>query len=111
MSILFALILLAAVVAFVGYPVWGGRDASISEDPEIAGLEAARESKYREIRDAETDLSSGKLSQEDFDQVNAELRRDAVEILKDLDEAEGKPAEPPVEPPPEDEGTPKTGDS
>ncbi|MGK2956724.1 MAG: hypothetical protein ACSLFI_13785 [Solirubrobacterales bacterium] len=87
MGILFALVLLALVVAFVSYPFWGRSDASTAEDPEIAALEAARESKYREIRDAETDLASGKLSQDDFDQVNAELRRDAVEILKDLDEA------------------------
>lgn len=90
MAILFALILVVAVAAFVGYPFWGKGDSSRAEDPEIAGLEAARESKYREIRDAETDLASGKLSQEDFDLVNAELRGDAVEILKQLDEAEGE---------------------
>ncbi|MGK2933501.1 MAG: hypothetical protein ACSLFD_12175 [Solirubrobacterales bacterium] len=88
MSVVFALILLVAVVAFVSYPFWGKGDSSTTEDPEVAGLEAARESKYREIRDAETDLASGKLSQEDFDLVNNELRGDAVEILKKLDQAE-----------------------
>ncbi|MBK8295521.1 MAG: hypothetical protein IPK93_12515 [Solirubrobacterales bacterium] len=88
MAVLFAVILLVAVAAFVSYPFWGKAEASRSEDPELAGLEAARESKYREIRDAETDLASGKLSQEDFDLVNAELRGDAVEILKQLDQVE-----------------------
>ena len=87
MAVLYASILLVAVGAFVSYPFWGKGASSASEDPELAGLEAARESKYREIRDAETDLASGKLSQEDFDLVNAELRADAVEILKKLDEA------------------------
>lgn len=87
MAVLFALIFLVAVAAFVSYPFWGKGASSRAEDPEIAGLEAARESKYREIRDAETDLASGKLSQEDFDLVNAELRGDAVEILKRLDRA------------------------
>ena len=95
MAFVFALIMLAAVAAFVSYPFWGKGDSSRSEDPELAGLEAARESKYREIRDAETDLASGKLSQEDFDQVNADLRRDAVAILEDLDEAKAKTETPP----------------
>lgn len=111
MGIVYAIVLMAAVAAFVSYPFWGKKRASRSEDPEVAGLVAARESKYREIRDAETDLASGKLSPADFDQVNAELRRDAVGILKDLDQAEGKSGNPPLEPPPEDEGTPKSGDS
>ncbi len=88
MSVVYAFVLLVAVAAFVSYPFWGKGASSSTEDPEIAALEAARDSKYREIRDAETDLASGKLSREDFDLVNAELRSDAVEILKRLDEAE-----------------------
>jgi len=44
-------------------------------------LEARKEAKYREIRDAELDHASGKLSDEDFAQLDAELRREAIEIL------------------------------
>ncbi len=44
-------------------------------------LEALKEAKYREIRDAELDHASGKLSDEDFAILDAELRREAVEIL------------------------------
>jgi cytochrome c-type biogenesis protein CcmF len=47
-------------------------------DPE---LEALKEAKYREIRDAELDHAAGKLSDEDFAILDAELRREAVEIL------------------------------
>jgi cytochrome c-type biogenesis protein CcmF len=47
-------------------------------DPE---LEALKEAKYREIRDAELDHAAGKLSDEDFALLDAELRREAVEIL------------------------------
>ena len=89
MEVVYLVALGILVAAFVSRPFWGGRGASETEDPEIAALEAARESKYREIRDAETDLASGKLSREDFDQVNADLRRDAVAILKELDELRG----------------------
>jgi cytochrome c-type biogenesis protein CcmF len=44
-------------------------------------LEALKEAKYREIRDAELDHATGKLSDEDFALLDAELRREAVEIL------------------------------
>ena len=111
MSIVYAFILLVAVAAFVSYPFWGKGASSTSEDPELAGLEAARESKYREIRDAETDLASGKLSQEDFDLVNAELRGDAVEILKKLDRAGESPGPGATEPADGDESTPGSKDS
>jgi len=43
--------------------------------------DARKEAKYREIRDAELDHAVGKLSDEDFAAVDAELRREAVEIL------------------------------
>jgi cytochrome c-type biogenesis protein CcmF len=53
-------------------------------------LEALKEAKYREIRDAELDHAAGKLSDEDFALLDAELRREAVEIL---DGANGRRAE------------------
>ena len=40
-----------------------------------------KETKYREIRDAELDHAAGKLSDDDFAVLDAELRREAVEIL------------------------------
>ena len=43
--------------------------------------DAHKEAKYREIRDAELDHAVGKLSDEDFAVVDAELRREALEIL------------------------------
>jgi cytochrome c-type biogenesis protein CcmF len=46
-----------------------------------AELEALKEAKYREIRDAELDHAAGKLSDEDFALLDAELRNEAVEIL------------------------------
>jgi cytochrome c-type biogenesis protein CcmF len=43
--------------------------------------DALKEAKYREIRDAELDHASGKLSDEDYAILDAELRKEAVEIL------------------------------
>jgi cytochrome c-type biogenesis protein CcmF len=43
--------------------------------------DARKEAKYREIRDAELDHAAGKLSDEDFAVLDAELREEALEIL------------------------------
>jgi hypothetical protein len=58
------------------------------EDYERAELEAARETKYREIRDAELDLRTGKLSREDYEAIDGGLRTEALEILDRLDALE-----------------------
>ncbi|HMC49504.1 MAG TPA: hypothetical protein VKH20_02580, partial [Solirubrobacterales bacterium] len=52
--------------------------------------DARKEAKYREIRDAELDHAVGKLSDEDFAAVDAELREEALEIL-DREERERVP--------------------
>jgi hypothetical protein len=51
-------------------------------------LEAAREAKYREIRDAELDYRTGKLSREDYEAIDGELRVEAIEILNLLETEE-----------------------
>jgi hypothetical protein len=86
---------LVAVVAFVSAPLLRPEgEGEDSEDPRIADLEARKEAKYREIRDAEQDRASGKLSQEDFERQDAELRADAVEILDELDRVRADAPEP-----------------
>jgi hypothetical protein len=51
-------------------------------------LEAAREAKYREIRDTELDFRTGKLSPEDYQSTDGALRAEAVEILDRLESIE-----------------------
>ena len=53
-----------------------------------ADLEAAKEQKYRDIRDAELDYRMGKLDEADWREADAELRADAMRILRQLDELE-----------------------
>ena len=62
-----------------------------AEAPDAArreALEAAKEAKYREIRDAELDHRMGKLSDADYRATNDELRGQAIAILRDLDDLE-----------------------
>ncbi|HEX6228604.1 MAG TPA: hypothetical protein VFZ41_03975, partial [Solirubrobacterales bacterium] len=60
--------------------VWPGRSTRRRPTRDTE-LEAQKEAKYREIRDAELDHAAGKLSDEDFALLDAELRSEAVEIL------------------------------
>jgi hypothetical protein len=54
---------------------------------EIDELEAEREAKLSEIREAELDHETGKLSDEDYAALDGSLRAEAVEILRRLDAA------------------------
>ena len=85
------LLLAAAIVVLVAWfvtaPLRGrpGQDAGDPAEAELAVLEARKEAKYRQIRDAEADHASGKLSDEDFKRLDRELRGEAIDILKRLD--------------------------
>ncbi|HLY35751.1 MAG TPA: hypothetical protein VKU35_03475 [Candidatus Limnocylindria bacterium] len=85
MDLVVILVVLAAVVAFVSAPLRRIHATESGPDDDVAELEAAREAKYREIRDAELDHRTGKLSDEDFAAVDAGLRSEAIDILHALD--------------------------
>jgi flagellar biosynthesis/type III secretory pathway M-ring protein FliF/YscJ len=65
------------------------RPAAAKDDYEHDELEAARETKYREIRDAELDLRTGKLSREDYEAIDSGLRAEALELLDRLEAIDG----------------------
>lgn len=52
---------------------------------ELIDLEAARDAKYREIRDAELDHQTGKLSDADYEAIDSTLRAEAIDLLRHLD--------------------------
>ena len=79
-------VVLLVVVWFVSVPLRSRQDDEVIESAERADLEAARDAKYREIRDAELDFRTGKLSEADWRAVDRGLRAEAVEILRQLDE-------------------------
>ena len=86
-----AIIVLAAIAAVVvAAPLRRGPDVDRREDERRAALEAAKEAKYREIRDAELDFRMGKTSEADYRTTDRELRAQAVTILRDLDELEAE---------------------
>jgi hypothetical protein len=89
-----ALIVLAALVALaVSVPLRRRGDAERREEARLQELEAAKEAKYREIRDAELDHRMGKLSRDDWRAVDRALRGEAIDILRELDRLEGRSPE------------------
>jgi hypothetical protein len=102
-----ALIVLAALVALaVSMPLRRSGEADRREEVRLQELQAAKEAKYREIRDAELDHRMGKLSREDWRAVDRELRGEAIEILRELDRLEGRSPEEEGRSP-EEEGRPE----
>jgi hypothetical protein len=86
------LVLLALVALVVLAPLRRGAEVERKDEARIAELEAAKEAKYREIRDAELDFRMGKLARADYRAVDRELRGEAIAILRELDALEGRPA-------------------
>ena len=91
MDVLVALLIfliLAAAAALVTAPLRKAR--ADAEDARVEArreeLEAAKEAKYREVRDAEMDFRTGKLSEAGFRAIDRQLRGEAVDILRALDE-------------------------
>jgi len=90
MTFLLVMVAAAAVIVIVSAPFRrveadGAQAEESGPSTKVADLEAAREAKYREIRDAELDHRTGKLSDEDFRSLDNTLRAEAISILQALD--------------------------
>jgi hypothetical protein len=98
MDFIVVIVVIFAVVLFVSAPfrrtpALGGAGANGAglgasangHASDIAELEAARDAKYREIRDADLDHRTGKLSDADYELLDGTLRAEAIEIMHRLD--------------------------
>ena len=96
MAYVIVLVVLAVAVFVISAPLRAerGEEELDAHAVRLAELEAARDAKYHEIRDAELDLRTGKLSDEDYEAVDRTLRAEAIEIMHALDSAQA--AEPAV---------------
>ena len=91
------LLLLFCVLAAVAYVVLAPlRNPQLEHDEDtradrLADLELRKETKYAEIRDAETDFHAGQLSPEDYRELDRALRREAIGILEQIDRVNERP--------------------
>jgi 3-dehydroquinate dehydratase len=96
MQYVIILAILSLVVMVVAAPLRrAAQDPAAARDHDATAaevrldeLEAAREAKYREIRDADLDHSTGKLSDADYAELDQALRAEAIEILREIDHAQ-----------------------
>jgi len=84
------LAVLAVALLVVSAPLRRAEEPEERESADVLELRAARELKFREIRDAELDFRTGKLTRADYRETDRSLRAEAIEILRRLDEAEGR---------------------
>lgn len=108
---LIILAVLAIVFSLITGPLRSARHGRSDLGVTVADLEAARDAKYREIRDAEMDLRTGKLSEDDYREIDGALRAEAIEILHRLDEAQADEAAAEAEQDREDPGARQGADS
>ena len=118
LAVLLVLVAVALTVWVVASPLRAGsvEEETRAHEAQVADLEAAKEARYREIREVEMDFRTGKLSEADWRAIDRELRAEAVAVLRQLDElSAGPPAAEPVmkdgaksgaEPPAEQVGRP-----
>jgi hypothetical protein len=90
MSVLAVLLVLLAAFAaayVVAGPLRSGRVEAddAAHEAQLADLETAKEARYREIREAEMDFRTGKLSEADWKATDRQLRAEAIELLRRLD--------------------------
>jgi hypothetical protein len=86
-ELLLILAVVAIAVLVLAAPLRGRHVRAVAVSTRREELEAARDAKYAEIRDAELDFRTGKLSEADWRAIDRELRAEAMELLRAIDEA------------------------
>ena len=90
MDVVAALVIFAVICALafaLSAPLRGaGEEARDANADRLEELEARKQAKYREIRDAEMDFKTGKLSEQDHRALDRQLRAEAMEVLRAIDE-------------------------
>lgn len=90
-ELLVKVLLAVAVVAFVGYPLLrdhlaGEEDLELPEEAEE--LYHRKETTYSALKELEFDYKTGKLSEQDFHELETRFKASALEILEAIDELE-----------------------
>lgn len=80
-------LLIAAALAFVGWPLFRAPAAAGADDEGLSPLERQKLEAYAAIKDAELDRQMGKLSEEDFTVATQRYRQEALAAITALEQA------------------------
>lgn len=93
MTVIFFLVLTAAVSYFVAAPILQSRRLQFKPDSnhKANDLIERKEAIYAAIKDIEFDYQMGKLSEEDFQALRQQYKEEAVGLLKKIDQVQRRP--------------------
>ena len=92
-AILIGLVILAAIAFYVSRPLVQSRRAGhFNGVADVQSLEAQRESLYTQIKELDLDHATGKVNDEDYARLRADLVAQAAAVLKQIDGVAQQPA-------------------
>jgi hypothetical protein len=88
-TIFVVVLLTVLVVAFVGYPLFKRKPqvVNLAED-KLEERYSKRDAAYTVLKELEFDYQSGILSEDDYRELEAKYKSNAISILKDIDSME-----------------------
>jgi hypothetical protein len=96
-----ALVLIGIAAAAIAWPLWQerkGGSESVADDETAADplveLTARRDSVYQALRELRFDHQVGKVSEDDFKVFDAQLKGQAIAVLKEIDSLKKAEADP-----------------
>ncbi len=85
-SIWLVILISGGLLALFLYPFFGPREPwSLNESPDrLRHLKRQRDRAMRTLKDLENDFREGSLAQDDYEQLRAAYKKEAIEISKEL---------------------------
>jgi hypothetical protein len=90
--VLAGLWLLLGAVWLAAYPLIAGDRDRKEPGAELSELEAEKDRLVQDLHELELDRATGKLSEEDWRELDARLKTRAVETMREIDARAGTPA-------------------
>lgn len=84
-AILMGIVLLAGLAFYVSRPLLQAKRLAKAGSADAFSLEAQRESLYTQIKELDMDHATGKVNDEDYAPLRAELIAQAADVLKQID--------------------------
>jgi hypothetical protein len=93
-GLLAVVVMVIAAAAAMFWPLRTANAARARGRADDVALEISRDDKLAELHDLELDFRLGKLSPEDYRALNATVRAEAIEVIRQIEAsaANGKPA-------------------
>ncbi len=96
LAIIIGLAILAAIAFYVSRPLIRPKRAVQAAGMDTLSLEARRDSLYTQIKELDLDHATGKVNDEDYTRLRADLVAQAADVLKQIDGVVQRPSAVPV---------------